>query len=255
MARGMNKVTIIGFVEREPEMRYATQGDAVTSFPVSTSRHWTTSNGEARESTEWFNIVAWRGLAEAAKQRLRGNQRVYAEGHLQTRSWEDEEGLRHFRTEVVASKLIPLDDAEAVAKGNPHDTSEELPLCLNRVLVIGNLGRDPEMRYTPSGQAVTSFSLAATCTRTATHGERRDSTEWFNVVTWGSLAEICNQYLSKGRRVYLEGELRTHGWEQSDGKKHFRTELVANEMIILGPRPIPGGAEHTGNWNDGEFPH
>jgi single-strand DNA-binding protein len=55
--------------------------------------------------------------------------------------------------------------------------------------------------------------------------------------------------------VYLEGELRTRGWEQSDGKKHFRTELVANEMIILGPRPIPGGAEHTGNWNDGEFPH
>ena len=106
MARGMNKVTIIGFVEREPEMRYAVQGDPVTSFPVSTSRHWTTSNGEARESTEWFNIVAWRGLAEAAKQRLRGNQRVYAEGHLQTRSWEDEEGLRHFRTEVVASNII-----------------------------------------------------------------------------------------------------------------------------------------------------
>jgi single-strand DNA-binding protein len=254
MARGMNKVTIIGFVEREPEMRYAAQGVPVTSFAVSTSRHWTTSNGEARESTEWFNIVAWRELAEAASQGLSRNQRVYAEGHLQTRSWEDKEGQRHFRTEVVASKLIPFDDREAWAGGTPQDTSEGLPLCLNRVMVIGNLGRDPEMRYTPSGQAVTSFSLAATCTRPVAHGDRRDSTEWFNVVTWGSLAEICNQYLSKGRRVYLEGELRTRGWEQSDGQRHFRTELVANEMIMLGPRPTPGGTEYPVNSNEDEFP-
>jgi single-strand DNA-binding protein len=93
------------------------------------------------------------------------------------------------------------------------------------------------MRYTPDGQAVTSFSLATTRTWMSNNGGRCDTTEWFNVVSWGSLAEICNQYLSKGRRVYIEGELRTRGWEQADGRKHFRTELVANEMIMLGPRP------------------
>jgi single-strand DNA-binding protein len=100
------------------------------------------------------------------------------------------------------------------------------------------------MRYTPDGQAVTLFSLAATRTWSSTNGGRRDATEWFNVVSWGSLAEICNRYLSKGRRVYVEGELRTRGWEQPDGRKHFRTELVANEMIVLGPRPRARNAEH-----------
>jgi single-strand DNA-binding protein len=121
-------------------------------------------------------------------------------------------------------------------------------------MVIGNLGRDPEMRYTPGGQAVTSFSLAATRKWTTASGERRDATEWFNVVSWGSLAEICNQYLSKGRRVYVEGELRTHGWQQAGGAKFFRTELVADEMIMLGPRPQTGEIEYTPDVNEDEPP-
>jgi single-strand DNA-binding protein len=244
MARGMNKVMIIGFVEREPEVRSAANGQAVASFSVSTNRRWTTNSGESREATEWFNLVAWGELAGAATRHLHKNQRIYAEGHLQTRSWEDPEGQRHVRTEIVASKLIPMDDREAIAARHPDQEDEDAPLCLNRVMVIGNLGRDPEMRYTPDGQAVTSFSLAATRTWTSVNGGRRDSTEWFNVVSWGSLAEICNQFLTKGRRVYVEGELRTRGWEQSDGKKHFRTELVASEMIMLGPRPRNRFAEH-----------
>lgn len=107
---------------------------------------------------------------------------------------------------------------------------------LNKVMVIGHLGRDPEMRYTPSGRPVTTFTVATTRAWHSSDGERHEETEWFNVVAWGSLAEICNQYLAKGRRVYVEGELRTRGWEQADGKKHFRTELVTNEMIMLGPR-------------------
>jgi len=236
MARGMNKVMIIGFVEREPELRHKNNGEPVTSFSVSTNRRWTTTAGEAREATEWFHVVAWGDLAEAANKFLQRDQRIYVEGHLQTRSWEDPDGQRQARTEVVASKLIPMDDRQAIAAHNGETENEDTPLCLNRVMVIGNLGRDPEMRYTPDGQAVTSFSLAATRTWTSAGGGRHDVTEWFNVVSWGSLAEICNQYLAKGRRVYVEGELRTRGWEQPDGNKHFRTELVTNEMIMLGPR-------------------
>jgi single-strand DNA-binding protein len=245
MARGLNKVMIIGFVEREPALRHTTQGQPVASFSVLTNRRWTTSAGEGRESTEWFNVVAWGGLAEAASKLLRKDQRLYAEGHLQTRSWEDENRQRHFRTEVVASRLIPMDGRDAIPNDTLQDETGETPLCLNRVMVIGNLGRDPEMRYTPGGQAVTSFSLAATRTWTSNNGGRHDATEWFNVVSWGNLAEICNQYLTKGRRVYIEGELRTRGWEQPDGTKHFRTELVANEMILLGPRRAHGGTVHT----------
>lgn len=107
---------------------------------------------------------------------------------------------------------------------------------LNKVMVIGNIGRDPEMRYTPSGKPVTSFSLASSRTWTAPDGERREETEWFNVVAWGNLAEICNQILAKSQQVYVEGRLQTRSWEDENGQRHFRTEVVANEMIILGPR-------------------
>jgi single-strand DNA-binding protein len=107
---------------------------------------------------------------------------------------------------------------------------------LNKVLLIGHLGRDPEMRYTPSGRPVTSFSLSTSRSWTSNDGERREETEWFNIVAWGNLAEICNQYLSKGQQVYIEGRLQTRGWEDETGKKHFRTEVVANEMIMLGAR-------------------
>lgn len=107
---------------------------------------------------------------------------------------------------------------------------------LNKVMIIGHVGREPEMRYTPSGRPVTSFSVATSRSWTSAEGERREETEWFNVVAWGSLAEICKAHLSKGQQVYVEGRLQTRGWEDDSGKRHFRTELVANEMILLGER-------------------
>lgn len=107
---------------------------------------------------------------------------------------------------------------------------------LNKVMIIGHLGRDPEMRYTPSGRPVTSFSVVTTRSWTSAEGERHEESEWFNVVAWGNLAEICNQYLNKNQQVYVEGRLQTRGWEDEDGKKHYRTELVASEMIVLGDR-------------------
>ena len=103
-------------------------------------------------------------------------------------------------------------------------------------MVIGNMGRDPEMRYTPSGKPVTSFSLASSRSWTTPDGERREETEWFNVVAWGGLAEICNQKLFKSQQVYVEGRLQTRSWEDDNGHRHFRTEVVASDMIILGPR-------------------
>ena len=107
---------------------------------------------------------------------------------------------------------------------------------LNKVMIIGIVGRDPEMRYTPSGRPVTSFSVATSRSWTSAEGERREETEWFNVVAWGNLAEICKSHLTKNQQVYVEGRLQTRGWEDETGKKHFRTELVANEMILLGDR-------------------
>ncbi len=111
---------------------------------------------------------------------------------------------------------------------------------LNKVMIIGNVGRDPEMRYTPSGRAVTNFSVATSRSWVSAEGERREETEWFNVVAWGNLAEICKTHLTKNQQVYVEGRLQTRGWEDETGKKHYRTEVVANEMILLGDRRAPG---------------
>lgn len=107
---------------------------------------------------------------------------------------------------------------------------------LNKVMIIGRLGRDPDMRYTPGGRPVTTFSVAASRSWTTADGQRRSETEWFNIVAWGGLAEICNQYLSKGQRVYVEGRLQTRRWEDSSGTRKSATEIVANEMIILSPK-------------------
>jgi single-strand DNA-binding protein len=117
---------------------------------------------------------------------------------------------------------------------------------LNKVMVIGNLGTDPEMRFTPSGNQVASFRLATTRNYTTSEGERNQETEWFTVVTWGKLAETCNQFLTKGRRAYVEGRLRTRTWEGQDGQKRFTTEIIANRVIFLdrpGAAPLPEETE------------
>lgn len=104
---------------------------------------------------------------------------------------------------------------------------------LNKVMIIGNVGSDPEMRFTPSGNPVTSFSVATNRVYTPADGERKQETEWFAVVCWNKLAEQCNQFLTKGRLVYAEGRLRTRTWETSDGQKHYRTEIIANRVTFL----------------------
>jgi len=107
---------------------------------------------------------------------------------------------------------------------------------LNKVMIIGHLGRDPEMRYTPSGRPVTTFSVATNRSWSTSDGERRTETEWFNVVAWSKLAEICNQYLSKGQQVYIEGRLHTRQWEDTNDIKRTSVEIVASEMIMLNER-------------------
>jgi single-strand DNA-binding protein len=125
---------------------------------------------------------------------------------------------------------------------------------LNKVMVIGHVGRDPEMRYIPSGKPVTSFSVATSRSWTNSEGERRQETEWFNVVAWGNLAEICKQHIRKGQQVYVEGRLQTRSWEDHEGKKRFRTELVANEMILLGDGRGASEAAESTDEGEGEFP-
>ena len=116
---------------------------------------------------------------------------------------------------------------------------------VNKIIVIGNLGKDPEMRFTPNGNPVTSFSVATNQRYTTSAGEQREETEWFTVVAWNKLAEQCNQYLSKGQMVYVEGRLHSRTWDGQDGQKHFVNEIIASTVRFLSSRqgaaPLPGG--------------
>ncbi|MGD0017714.1 MAG: single-stranded DNA-binding protein [Candidatus Limnocylindrales bacterium] len=116
-------------------------------------------------------------------------------------------------------------------------------MSLNKAMIIGNLGRDPEMRYTPNGQAVTQFTVAVNRNYKDASGEWKEETEWFRVVAWAALAERTAEYLRKGRKVYVEGRLQTRSWEDKDGQKRYTTELVANTVTALDSRPREDGAQ------------
>jgi single-strand DNA-binding protein len=108
---------------------------------------------------------------------------------------------------------------------------------LNKAILIGRLGGDPVKRYTPSGQPVVTFRLATTENWTNREGQKEQRTEWHNIVVWGKLADICDQYLSKGRLVYIEGRIQTREWEDREGNRRWTTEIIANQMQMLGPPP------------------
>jgi single-strand DNA-binding protein len=118
---------------------------------------------------------------------------------------------------------------------------------VNKVILIGNLGKDPELRYTPSGQPTANFSLATTERWTDKNGQKQERTEWHNIVAWGKLAELVNQYLKKGRSAYVEGRISTRSWDDRDGNKKYRTEIVANQIQFLGGSPgQPAGDAASG---------
>jgi single-strand DNA-binding protein len=113
---------------------------------------------------------------------------------------------------------------------------------INKVILIGNLGGDPEIRYTPSGRPVANFNIATTENWTNKDGGKEERTEWHRIVAWGRLGEICGEYLHKGKQVYIEGKLQTRSWEDRDGNKRYTTEILAQTMQMLGPAGKEGKA-------------
>lgn len=113
---------------------------------------------------------------------------------------------------------------------------------LNKIMLIGNLGRDPEMNYTQNGTALTKFSLAVSRSYKTSSGEKRDETEWFNIVAWDKLAETCNQYLHKGVKVYIEGRLTQRKYTDKEGNQRTAVDVIANDMQILTPKSAQAGS-------------
>ena len=128
-----------------------------------------------------------------------------------------------------------------------------MPDGLNRVEIIGNLGGDPEMRYTANGTAVTTFRVAVGRTFSV-DGERREETEWFRVVAWSKLAELVQAHLTKGRKVYVEGRQSTRSWDAPDGQKRYMTELVANQVLFLDRPPGANMPDMGGETDPDDIP-
>lgn len=118
-------------------------------------------------------------------------------------------------------------------------------MSVNKVIILGRLGQDPELKYTPSGAAVCNFSLATSENWTDRNGQKQEKTEWHKVVVWGKLAEVCNQYLAKGRQAYLEGKLQTRSWEDNNGQKRYTTEINATTVQFIGGSARPDSNKET----------
>lgn len=115
-------------------------------------------------------------------------------------------------------------------------------MSLNKVMLIGRLGQDPELKYTPSGSAVCNFSMATSESWTDKAGQKQEKTEWHRIVVWGKLAELCNQYLGKGRQAFVEGKLQTRSWEDKEGQKKYTTEVMANTVQFLDSKQAAGAS-------------
>jgi single-strand DNA-binding protein len=125
-------------------------------------------------------------------------------------------------------------------------------MSLNKILLIGNLGADPEVRYTPAGKPITSFRMA-TNRRYKVEGEVREETEWFSIVAFGRMAEICSEFLKKGKSVFVEGRMQTRSWVDAEGEKHFRSQVILEGMrMIGGPNGKPGAVEEMAQASDDE---
>ena len=125
---------------------------------------------------------------------------------------------------------------------------------VNKVILVGNLGADPEMRYLPSGEAVANLRLATTDTWKDKDGNKQEATEWHRVSFFGRQAEVCGQYLKKGSQIYVEGRLETRKWTDKEGKERYTTEIIAGEMKMLGSRPGGGGAPSYDASDEGGAP-
>ena len=253
MASSLNKVSVIGNVGREPELRYTPDGTPTTKFSVASNRVWTTPDGEKREEVEWFNVVTWRDLADKCSAHVTKGQKVYVEGRLQTRKWTDPQGVEKRFTDLIAYRVVILWKARSTANGEegaaPTDLEDidetgnsGLANSLNCLMMIGTLTKDAETQHSADGSPRTTFTIAVRRGWKTPDGEQKEETEIVNVVTFKKLAETLSTNLSKGQKVYVEGRMQSRKWTDQEGMERHMVNLVANQVVFpFKPRAAAGG--------------
>jgi single-strand DNA-binding protein len=217
---GVNKVILVGNAGRDPEVRFLPSGNSVANFTLATTENWNTKEGGREDRTEWHRICAFGRVAEHCAKSVSKGKPLYVEGRLQTRQWEDKEGVKRYTTEIVASQVQVLDDAGDVGKA----------------VLLGRVEKTPEVRHLPSGTDVANFTLLTRSSRQGSDGDVEERTESHRVVAFGKTADVCGRYLTPGKLVYIEGRIQTREWQDKDGNPRVTTEIIVSNMQMVGGR-------------------
>lgn len=229
-----NRVHIIGYQTQPLSVRQTPGGTSVVDLNLVVPYSFRSENGEMLDGKGFHTVTLWGPMADVASRFVKPGSQLFISGRLQTDSWEHEgTGEKRSKTKIVGLDMILLD---------PKDGQMAAPAGmgailggLNRTDVIGNVTRDPEMRTTTSGQQVLSLGVATNERwKDRASGEDKERTEFHNVVVWGALADQVSKAVRKGNKVFVSGRVQTRSWETKEGAKRYTTEIVAEQVSLLG---------------------
>ncbi len=216
----MNQVILKGNLGDAPNFISEEGKNPLCTFSVATTERWKNDQGEPQERTEWHRCVAFGKTSELCREHLQKGSSVFLEGKSATRQWKDQEGNDRYTTEVVLS-------------GFPDTLTNPGSKGINKIRIKGNLGADPEIRYTQDGNPVANFSVATTERWKDKDGNQQEKTEWHKCVAFGKIAEIVAEHLAKGSKIFLDGKHATRKWQDQGGKDRYTTEVVISSLDIL----------------------
>jgi single-strand DNA-binding protein len=229
-----NRVHVIGYQTQPVSVRQTPGGASVTDLNLVVPYRFRTDAGEMLDGKGFHTVTLWGPMAEVAGKFVKPGSQLFIAGRLQTDNWDDEKtGEKRSKTKIIGLDMIMLDprDGQLAAPGNAPSVTQ----CLNRVDVIGNTTRDPEMRTTTGGQQVLTLGVATNERwKDRATGTDKERTEFHNVVVWGGLAEEVTRVVKKGNRVMVSGRVQTRSWETKEGVKRYTTEIIADSVLLLG---------------------
>ncbi|MEX2542196.1 MAG: single-stranded DNA-binding protein [Trueperaceae bacterium] len=248
MARGLNYIFLAGTLTQAPELRYTPSGLAILELNLGGNDHVIGDDDQQRELAWYHRVTVFGAQAESLATQLEEGTPVFAEGRLDYRSWESQDGQRRSALDVKATRVEVIGFGVRTAGSNPESATvtdakgqHRLRNALNEVMIIGNLTRDAELRYTPSGSAVTRFSVAVNDRFRDRSGADQERTHFVEVNVWRSLAEACGE-LAKGDAVFVTGRLVKDSWTDKDGNSRITTRIEGSRVEFLTRGPGVGGA-------------
>ena len=232
MAYSLNQIMLIGNITEKPEMRKTPSGSTVTDINLQVKARFNRDDGDNQLSTSFHTVVLWNRQAEIVDQYLKAGSPLFVLGRLKTEEWEGDDGQKRRKTKVISQEIILLD-----SKNETTHPGEESSIFggLNKVEILGNLTKDPELRKTPNGVDVCNFRVATNRKwRSREDDSLQEETEFHNIVVWNELAVEVSEKIKKGYKVYIKGRCTSRGWETPDGEKRRITEVVADNVLLVG---------------------